>query len=384
MSRLTAILCGSLAAATLVAPAHASQSVSSSRATSSGQVGAYSFPDEQGQTSATCVYKKGRLSGIVLAAPSAAGRSEWGTGGQWIDWSAQLQAKAGHGGWKVVGAPHWSDAQLRNVSNGGPLPSASVLHIFGAPNTKYRVVESISWYLANTGQQLVQGTATAVVAHYSSRRKAATSCDGVTKAHLPPFSSVSNDEQDVVNVSFAGRAHGAKIKYSIKSGSLPAGLTLHRKSGLVTGKISATASDATKTAASTTAGPPPGEAAYLHINSQTFPFSVAAKADGRTTTKNYSWVVYDTAFVMPSYFNLYGCGQRCEGNKDPGVLNITDLGPKFAFGCTTTPQPGIPNNQYSVIYKQEYQTPSGALADSTNATVVYGDVFKWWYYNDTC
>ena len=61
MRRLTAILCGSLAAATLVAPAHASQDVSTSRATTSGQVGVYSFPDEQGQTSATCVYKKGRL-----------------------------------------------------------------------------------------------------------------------------------------------------------------------------------------------------------------------------------------------------------------------------------------------------------------------------------
>ena len=63
----------------------------------------------------------------------------------------------------------------------------------------------------------MQGTATAVVANYSSRGKAATSCDGVTKTRLPAFSSVSNDEQDVVKVSFAGRARGAKIKYSIKA-----------------------------------------------------------------------------------------------------------------------------------------------------------------------
>jgi hypothetical protein len=383
MRRLTAILCMTLGAATLQVPAHAGEDPPAARATQSGEVGVYAFPDEQGQASATCVYSKGRLMGIALSAPSAAGRSEWGQTGQWILWGATLQAKAARGGWKTVGATHYSEAQVRTASQGSSLPPTSIPHIVGSADTKYRVVETINWYEANTSQSLVEGRVSIVVGHYMSQQKVATGCDGVLGTKFRSLKSVSNNELDSVNVSFAGRAHGAKIKYSIKSGSLPPGLTFNKKSGVVTGTISATASNATAAAATTTPGPPPGEAAYTHIQAQAFHFVVGAKANGRKTSKGYDWVVYDTAFVMPSYYGLYGCGQRCEGNKDP-ALNISDLGPKFAFGCTTTPQPGIPTNKYSVIYKQEYQTPSGTLADSTNATVVYGDVFKWWYYNVSC
>jgi hypothetical protein len=390
MRSLTAVLCGTLAAATLAAPvagpvaAPAAAEPSASRATQSGEIGAYSFPDEQGQTSATCVYKKGRLTGIVLGAPSAAGRTEWGGTGQWILWGATLQAKKGKkGAWRTVGATHYSEAEVRTAAQGGTLPPASIPHVFGAVDTQYRVVETVNWYLANTAQSIVQGKTSIVVQHYTSRRKPASTCEGVVGTRLPRASSPTNNELDAVNVSFAGRSHGAKIKYSVKSGALPTGLSLNRRTGAVTGTIAATASNATAAAATTTPGPPPGEAAYKHITPQAFAFKIAARANGRTTTKSYSWVVYDTAFVMPNYYGLYGCGLRCEGNKEP-TLNISDLGPKFAFGCTTTPQPGIPANKYSVVYKQEYQLEDGTLASSVGATVVYGDVFKWWYYNQTC
>ena len=127
----------------------ASEGTVASRATQSGEIGVHSFPDEQGQASATCVYKKGRLSAIALTAPSAAGRSEWGQVGQWIRWGAQLQAKADHGGWRTVGATNYSAAEVRTASAGGPLPGTSIPHVVGALDTKYRVVETITWYLSN-------------------------------------------------------------------------------------------------------------------------------------------------------------------------------------------------------------------------------------------
>jgi hypothetical protein len=309
------------------------------------------------------------LSAITLTAPSAAGRSEWGATGQYILWEARLQAKAGRGGWKPVGGAHYSEAVVGHAGQLNPLPPASIPRVFGASDTTYRVVETINWYFDDRNKPIVQGQASTVVQHYTSRRKPARSCEGVAGTRLPPLHSVTNEELDAVRVSFAGRSHGAKVKYSIKSGALPQGLRLNRKKGLVTGTIGASAVNATVT--------------YHNIQAQAFHFTVAAKAHGKKTTKSYDWIVYDTAFVMPNYYGSYGCGADCDGNKE-AIPNISNLGPKIAFGCTTQPQPGIPANKYSVIYQQDYQKADGSLAPSAGLTFRYGDVFKWWYYNTGC
>ena len=369
--RLIAVMTLSICAAATAVPVAATTPTDQdvyARTTTSGEVGAFSFPDTKGSPGAVCVYNKGRLKAINLKAPHAGGRPQWDPLGQYVLWSARVQAKTGSAGWRSVGGVHYSEAPVRDSGQFGPLPAQSIPRVSGAPNTKYRVVETINWYFNDRNKAIVQGQATHVVAHYSSMSKPTSSCQGVTGTRLPPLRKSTNDELDAVKVSFAGNSHGARVRYSIKSGRLPQGLRLNAMKGVVTGRIPAGAVNSTDS--------------YHNIQPKTFRFVLAAKANGQITAKSYSWVVYDTAFVMPSYYGLYGC----DGDPDCSepVPNISHLGPKIAFGCTTTPQPGIPANQYSVIYRQDYQKLDGSLASSAGLTFRYGDVFKWWYYNASC
>ncbi len=342
----------------------ASQGADGSRATTAGVVGAYNFPDRKQSPGATCKYTKGRLTAITLRAPSAAGRPFWEPGGQWILWSAQLESKTGRAGWKPTKRkPAYSGNTLGRSGRLSTLRPVSIRHVFGAPNTQYRVRETIFWYTQNT---LVEGRAFNVVRNYTSRGARVGSCAGVISPTLPPLRKIRNEEQDGVKVSFADDDATGKVKYSLKRGTLPAGLRLKARTGVVAGRISENAVVATVD--------------YQSIQSRTFRFVVAARANGQTTTRSYRWQVFDTAFVMPSYYGFYGC------NGDPNcsepVPNISKLGPKFSFGCTTEPQPGISDT--SVIYKQEYQTPTGEFASSTGLAFRYGDIFRWHYYETTC
>lgn len=374
MRRLLQILMGIMTCAAVatagcvVATSLASEGAVAPRATTFGEVGHFRFPDTRRAPGAECKYdKQRRLTAIKLRTPRAAGRQRWEPGGQWILWTPRLQTKARQGGWKFVldhagRARAWySEAQEGHTGPLRTLPPTSIPHIFGASNTQYRVVETIYWYTHNTN---VEGRASTIVKHYESRGEHADSCDGVAGPRLPSLHLIKNEELDAVNVSFA-RGSRANVRYSIKSGALPQGLSLMPNRGVVTGRIAASAVNTTVN--------------YHSIQSKTFRFVVAARAHGQTTTKSYRWRVFDTAFVMPDYYGKYGCGYDCDG-----IPNISSLGQKFAFGCTTEPQPGIPEDRYSVIYRQDYQKADGSLASSTGLTFRYGDVFKWWYYNVSC
>lgn len=334
-----------------------------------GDVGAFDFHDTPTSPGATCVYTNGRLSAISLATPTAAARPEWEPTGQYILWGARLQTRVGKGSWQSVGGTRYSEAVVGHAGPLNPLPALSIPRVYGDPRTSYRVVQTINWYFNNRNAPVVQGQASNVVANYSAQSKVRGECEGVTATKLPPLGLITSDELDKVDVSFAGRKHGAKVKYTLKRGSLPPGLSLKKKNGRVTGTIPAEAINTTVT--------------YQSIQQQTFAFTVAAKANGRTSKKSYNWSVFDTAFVMPSYYGRYGCGPDCQGNTEP-VPNISSLGPKISFGCSTQPQPGLPANNYSVIYQQDFQQEDGSLAPSTGLTFRYGDVFKWWYYDASC
>lgn len=369
-SLTTLAACLSLALAGLVVTTSlTSHGAVAARATTSGEVGAFTFHDKRGAPGAACVYKDGRLTAINLKAPSAAGRQEWEPTGQYILWSARLQTKTGRAAWRFAGGAHYSEAVVGHAGELDQLPQTSIPRIFGDPRTKYRVLETINWYFNDRNKPIVQGQASTVIKHYKSQRTRAGNCEGVTGTRLPPLGLITSEELDKIKVSFAGRSHGAEVKYSIKNGRLPQGLRLRARNGLVTGTIPPSAVNTTVT--------------YRSIQRRTFSFTVAAKANGRTTTKSYRWAVYDTAFVMPNYYGMYGCGADCDGNPE-SIPNISNLGPKISFGCTTEPQPGIPEDKYSVIYRQDYQKSDGSLAPSAGLTFRYGDVFKWWYYNASC
>lgn len=372
MRQLLTTLATCITAATaglLVVTSPASQGAVAARATTSGEVGAFTFHDKKRAPGAACVYKDGRLTAINLKAPSAAGRQEWEPTGQYILWSARLQAKVGRGAWRFVGGAHYSEAVVGHAGQLNALPPTSIPRVFGDPDTRYRVVETINWYFNDRNKPIVQGQASTLVRHYKSQRRQTSNCEGVTGTRLPPLGLITNEELDKVKVSFAGRSHGAEVKYSIKRGRLPKGLSLKARNGVVTGMIPASAVNTTVT--------------YHDIKRRTFNFTVAAKANGRTTTKSYRWAVYDTAFLMPNYYGFYGCGTECAGEPE-SIPNISNLGPKIAFGCTTQPQSGIPADKYSVIYRQDYQKNDGSLAPSAGLIFRYGDVFKWWYYEASC
>lgn len=360
----TLLACAAAAALTLTASL-ASQAAVTARA--GGAVGAFAFPDQPGSPGAACIYEDGRLTAIEPKAPSAAGRAEWEPTGQYVLWSARVQAKVGRGPWKFVGGARYSEAVVAHAGPLNPLPPVSIPNLYGDSQTRYRVVSTINWYFNDRNQPVVQGQASSVVEHYQSRRKETGSCAGVIGTKLPPLGLITNSELDQVKLSFKGRSHGADVRYSIKRGSLPPGLSLRSRTGLVRGTIPAAAINTTVT--------------YQSIQAQRFEFTVAAKANGRMTKKSYRWDVFDTAFVMPNYYGRYGCGPDCSGNTEP-VPNISSLGPKISFGCTTEPQPGI--TETSVIFRQDYQKSDGSLAPSAGLTFRYGDVFKWWYYETRC
>lgn len=341
------------------APPGESARAAVARATTTGQVGRYSFPG-----TATCGYSSGRLTSISMPAPRAAGRQQWEPTGHWVLWGARLESRTGSGGWRKVGGTHYSDPRVLRAGSLRQLPAVSIPRIYGVDKTRYRVVQTISWYLNNVRRPIVQGQARQVVGRYAIPGGRAGTCEGTRALQLPPPRRIAHDELRQVRVSFAARNAPASTRYRLGR-TLPRGLQLNARTGVVTGTISARAADVTAT--------------YRRIRSRVFDFRITATANGRSTTRSYSWTVFDTAFVMPNYYNKYGCGAQCQGNPE-SVPNISHLGPKFAFGCSDEEQPGIPPERTSVIFRQQYQTDTGALRPSAGRTLRYGDVFKWWYY----
>lgn len=327
-----------------------------------GEVGAFVFADGGGAAGGTCVYSRGRLSAIRLTAPRASGRPQWEPTGQYVLWGARLQARTGRGAWRYVGGTHYSEPIVAHAGTPQRLRGASVPRVLGAPDTRYRVVETINWYFNDRNEAVVQGQATDTVSRLASPQGRVTSCPGVMGTRLPPVKALRLDELDPVRVSFRGATHGARVRYSVQGGTLPRGLRLGRRTGMVSGTVSAGATDLTTS--------------YRDIRSRTFAFRIAASANGQTTSRTYRWTVFDTAFVMQDYYGRYGCGDECG---EP-VRNISDLGPKLAFGCSDLPQQGIPEDRTGVIYRQDYQLQDGSLARSAGRTFRYGDIFKWWYY----
>ncbi len=177
--------------------------------------------------------------------------------------------------------------------------------------------------------------------------------------HSPALQSVStrtSDELASVTLRLVGRdADGDRLTYSV-SGGLPTGVSLNASSGVISGRIRASAASVTtrytekKTAATRL---------------------VVRVSDGRSTAQqSFTWNIHDTAFVMPNYFNAYGCGNTCSppSYTDTGKPDINVLGPHPTF-CNNTRPSGITDTDK--IYSQSV---------SADSSVAWGTTITYGYY----
>jgi len=145
---------------------------------------------------------------------------------------------------------------------------------------------------------------------------------------LSPVASPTTNELTSVSLRLAGAdADHNTLTYSL-SGALPAGLSLNRSTGVISGTISVSAASVTKT--------------YTSIKARVFSLT-ATVSDGKAhASRSFTWTVRDTALVMPNYFNAYGCGYTCNpaSATDAGKPDISFIS-KFHTTCTSTRPAGI-------------------------------------------
>jgi len=177
--------------------------------------------------------------------------------------------------------------------------------------------------------------------------------------HTPALSVVaaqSTNELAHVSVRLVGSdADGNALHYSL-SGSLPAGLSLNTSTGVISGTVKVSAASVTTN--------------YKTIKSRVFSLTATVSDGKATASRSFTWTVRDTVFVMPNYFNAYGCGNTCSpaAATDNGKPSIAALGP-FGTTCTSTRPAGITDTDKIV-----------SQSAAAGTTVVWGTHLTYQYY----
>lgn len=177
--------------------------------------------------------------------------------------------------------------------------------------------------------------------------------------HSPTLGVVtaqSTNELARVSLRLSGAdADGNALRYSL-SGSLPAGLSLNSATGLISGTLKVSAASVTTK--------------YTSIKSRAFALTATVSDGKASASRSFTWTVRDTAFVMPNYFNSYGCGNTCSpaAATDNGKPSISALGP-FGTTCTSTRPAGITDTDKIV---------SQSIAAGT--TITWGTHLTYKYY----
>lgn len=145
---------------------------------------------------------------------------------------------------------------------------------------------------------------------------------------------------------------GNPLTYSV-SGRLPLGLSLNKATGVISGRVSASAASVTTR--------------YQAVKTTTVRLTVRVTDGKLSSQRTFSWVIRDVALVMPNYFNAYGCGSTCSASStDAGKPDISWIGP-HATTCTNTKPSGI--NDTGKIYSQ---TVAAGRNIPWGTKVVYG------------
>jgi serine/threonine protein kinase len=186
-----------------------------------------------------------------------------------------------------------------------------------------------------------------------------SSTTAATVNHAPTIGTIraqSSNELSRVSVRLPGAdADGNRLTYSL-SGSLPKSLSLNSATGVISGTISVSAASVTTT--------------YSAIKSRGFSLT-ARVSDGKlSASRAFTWTIRDTAFVMPNYYNAYGCGNTCSPRAatDNGKPAIKYLGP-FGTTCTSTRPAGITDTDKIV-----------SQSVKAGATVAWGTHITYGYY----
>jgi len=177
--------------------------------------------------------------------------------------------------------------------------------------------------------------------------------------HTPTLNVVaaqSTNELAHVSLRLVGAdADGNSLHYSL-SGSLPAGLSLNTSTGVVSGTIKVSAASVTTK--------------YTSIKSRVFALTATVSDGKQTASRSFTWTVRDTAFVMPNYFNAYGCGNTCSpaAATDNGKPSIAALG-SFGTTCTSTRPAGITDTD-KIVWQSA----------AAGSTVTWGTHLTYKYY----
>ncbi|MDQ1686260.1 MAG: serine/threonine-protein kinase PknK [Frankiaceae bacterium] len=158
--------------------------------------------------------------------------------------------------------------------------------------------------------------------------------------HAPTLTAVAaqtTNERKSVSLRLAGAdADHNSLTYAL-SGALPAGLSLNRSTGVISGTISVSAASVTTN--------------YTSIKSRVFRLTAMVSDGKATASRSFTWTVRDTTRYMPNYYNAYGCGNTCSPSAptDSDKPSIKALGP-FGTTCTSTRPSGITDTD-KIVYQ---------------------------------
>ena len=175
----------------------------------------------------------------------------------------------------------------------------------------------------------------------------------------------SSNELDSVSLTLSGHdPEGAALTYNRVSGSLPPGVSLNSRTGVISGRIPYNALNKTTS--------------WQSIASLTYSAKfVVSDGHKQSAAQTLTWTVRDTYTTMPNYIHKYGCGYGCgEGMVSIGNL-LTPANRDFRCHIGTAAQDPNWDGSGQQVYSQSVGAGSAIKWGGSSPVRIY------YYYQST-